>query len=57
MNALFQLLIQKDPSIKNQKFSEFIEDPLGEKAREREYQLSLRKPCDEYTNKLKFYNE
>ena len=52
MTALFILQSERDPEIKNQKYGDFISDPLGYVAKKRAEELAKMKIFDDYTNAI-----
>ena len=52
MNALFALQCEEDPSILEQTYGEFIQDPLGHVAKKRAEELAKMKIWDDYDNSI-----
>lgn len=57
MNALYNLRTEKDLSLRNLRYAEFIQDPLGEVAKNRKLELLKEKKIDEYDKQIKIIQD
>ena len=54
MNALFQMKLEMNPSLRSMKYSDFVKDPLGFKKKKQEEEERKRRKVDGYDRSVRF---